>query len=88
MPSSPAQGLNVGIAVAPLIGFLESIAIAKAFGELSWAHTFPWGGELVLVCVCVCVCMRVCKGVFDVASLSCVVGVSCDLLTVVSQPTS
>lgn len=56
MPSSPAQGLNVGIAVAPLIGFLESIAIAKAFGELSWAHTFPWGGGVGSgVCVCVCV---------------------------------
>lgn len=83
MSSFPAQGLNVGIAVAPLIGFLESIAIAKAFGELSWAHTSPWGGV-----GCVCVCVRACKGVFDVASLSCVVGVSCDLLTVVSQPTS
>ena len=86
MSSFPAQGLNVGIAVAPLIGFLESIAIAKAFGELSWAHTSPWGGWLC--CVCVCVCVRACKGLFDVASLSCVVGVSCDLLTVVSQPTS
>ena len=57
MSSFPAQGLNVGIAVAPLIGFLESIAIAKAFGELSWAHTSPWGGLVVL---CVCVCVRAC----------------------------
>ena len=60
MPSSPAQGLNVGIAVAPLIGFLESIAIAKAFGELSWAHTFPWGGGSWFWCVCVCVCVCAC----------------------------
>ena len=65
MSSFPAQGLNVGIAVAPLIGFLESIAIAKAFGELSWAHTSPWGGGgggggwLCCVCVCASVHARV-----------------------------
>ena len=58
MSSFPAQGLNVGIAVAPLIGFLESIAIAKAFGELSWAHTSPWGGVGCAVCVCVCACVH------------------------------
>ena len=28
------QNLGIGILVAPLIGFLESVAIAKAFGEL------------------------------------------------------
>lgn len=52
----------MGIAIAPLIGFLESIAIAKAFGELSWAHTSPWvwgGGWLWCVHVRVRVCVRV-----------------------------
>lgn len=39
---SPVQGLSVGIAITPLIGFLESIAIAKAFGELDM---FPMGGD-------------------------------------------
>ena len=29
------QNLGIGILVAPLIGFLESIAIAKAFGEFT-----------------------------------------------------
>ena len=27
--------MGVGVAMAPLIGFLETIAISKAFGELS-----------------------------------------------------
>lgn len=30
------QNLGIGILVAPLIGFLESIAIAKAFGEFTY----------------------------------------------------
>ena len=33
--TSLLQIIGIGVIVAPLIGFLESIAIAKAFGELS-----------------------------------------------------
>jgi len=36
------QNLGLGILVAPLIGFLESIAIAKAFGEFTSVYV----GEL------------------------------------------
>ena len=48
--STAMQGLNVGIAVTALIGFLESIAIAKAFGELG---TLPMGVSVEGGCVSV-----------------------------------
>lgn len=48
--STAMQGLSVGIAITPLIGFLESIAIAKAFGELG---TLPMGVSVEGGCVSV-----------------------------------
>lgn len=40
LPCLFPQDLGAGLAVVPLIGLLESIAVAKAFGETPAARTF------------------------------------------------
>ena len=39
------QELNIGLLVAPLISFLEAIAIAKAFGKLTAIPSVAVGAQ-------------------------------------------
>lgn len=40
-PSLLSQGMGVGLAVVPLMGLLESIAVAKSFGKMLTTHALP-----------------------------------------------
>ena len=40
-PSLLSQGMGAGLVVVPLMGLLESIAVAKSFGKMLTTHALP-----------------------------------------------
>lgn len=43
-PHPPVQDMGAGLAVVPLVGVLETVAIAKAFGTAAVGRRGPCGG--------------------------------------------
>lgn len=52
-----SQDMGVGLAVVPLMGLLESIAVAKSFGKMPATHTLlrvPAWSPTCLTCLLAC----------------------------------